>query len=312
MSKNKKVPVKDLIMPYFIVEGERKKEKISSLPGIYRLSADVLLKDLEKAAGLGIKAVLLFGKSGYKDSLGSYAYKSGGAVQKAIRAVKKEFPRITVISDVCLCGSTDHGHCSLIKEIKKGKEIVFDRERTLKALSLTALSHALSGADYVAPSAMALGQVKAIRSALDRNGLKGTKILSYSAKFASGFYGPFRDALASSPKFSDRSSYQLDIADAKKALSRIGHDIKEGADIVMVKPALPYLDIIHAAKLKFKKPLAAYNVSGEYSMIKKYARDEEEEKRLVTEVLNSIKRAGADMIISYHAAQYAEWMKNGF
>lgn len=293
---------KDIILPYFVVEGRNIKKEIKSMPGVYHFSVDNLLKDISGAKG--IKSVLLFGIPKTKDKQGSQAYRDEGIVQKAIRAIKREFKKLIVITDVCLCGYTTHGHCGIVK----GKEIVNDQ--TIKVLAEAALSHARAGADMVAPSAMMDGQVKAIRDLLDENGFQGVGILSYSAKYASSFYGPFREALDSAPQFGDRKSYQMDCRNADEALREIKQDIDEGADIVMVKPALAYLDIIYRAKQKFNVPIAAYNVSGEYSMIKKLAGgDKSREKELALEVLTSIKRAGADLIISYFGKEAIRWLE---
>lgn len=314
----------DLILPYFVTEGRNKKGIIKSMPGIYRFSVDKLIEDVKEAKSLGIKSILLFGVSKEKDEEATLAYSQEGIVHKAIRAIKKEIKDITVITDVCLCGYTSHGHCGILKRKNK---VIFDKDKTREILSRIALSHAQAGADYVAPSAMMDGQVRAIRNALDKNGFKnvnlvreipltprgfsnGVKILAYSAKYASNFYGPFREALNSRPRFADRSSYQLDFRNLDEALKEIEQDIKEGADIVMVKPALAYLDIIYRAKQKFNIPIAAYNVSGEYSLVK-YAvkRGLADEKKLVLEILTSIKRAGADLIITYHAKELIKWLK---
>lgn len=294
----KKLSVKDLILPYFVVEGEGKREKIQSMPGIFRLSLDNLIEDVDEAQKLGIGSILLFGIPATKDESGSEAYQKEGVVQKAVRALKSEFKRLTVITDVCLCAYTAQGHCAILKS---GRKVDIDLPATLRALVRIALSHAEAGADIVAPSAMMKGQVKAIRKALDSRGCKSVRIMGYSAKFFSGFYGPFREAADCAPKFGDRSSYQLGFADARKALQEIETDIKEGADIVMVKPALAYLDIIYRARQKFKVPLAAYNVSGEYSLLKG--------RELILEVLTAIKRAGADLIITYFAKEAAKWLK---
>jgi len=283
---------KDIILPYFVVEGRNVKKEIQSMPGVYHFSIDNLLKDISEAKG--IKSVLLFGIPKTKDEIGTQAYRDNGVAQEATRAIKKKFKKLIVITDVCLCGYTSHGHCGIVK----GNRI--DNDETLNLLAKIALSHARSGADFVAPSAMMDGQVRAIREALDKNGFQDIGILAYSAKYASNFYGPFREALDSAPQSGDRKSYQMDYRNADEALREIKQDIIEGADIVMVKPALAYLDIIYRAKQKFNVPIAAYNVSGEYSMIKKLAGgDKIREKELALETLTSIRRAGADLIISY-------------
>jgi len=286
----------NFIYPYFVVPGKNKKEKIKNFPGVYRFSVDYLLKDIEELRKLGLGKILLFGAPDKKDI-------TDDTVISAVRKIKNEFDNLVVMTDVCLCAYTSHGHCGIMR----GDRI--DNEKTLKALAKMAVSHAEAGADFVAPSAMAKNQVSAIRKALDARGLKKTKIMGYSAKFASNFYGPFRNAADSAPKFGDRSSYQLDFANAKNAMKEIADDIKEGADIVMVKPALSYLDIVHAAKEKFKTPIAAYNVSGEYSFVKYGAKQGLwDEKKMVFEIITAIKRAGADIIISYHAKDVAKWL----
>ena len=301
-----RISASDLVMPYFTVRGRNKKESIKSMPGIYRLSIDNLVKDIKETRGLGINSALLFGIPVKKDKYGKEAYNEGGVIQKAIKAIKKDIGDIVIITDVCLCGYTSHGHCGIIKSQNR----IIDNDKTLEVLAKIALSHAYAGADFVAPSAMMDCQVKAIREALDKNGFQDTGILAYSAKYASNFYGPFREALDSTPEFGDRKTYQMDYRNSDEALREIQEDIDEGADIVMVKPALAYLDIIYRAKEKFNIPLAAYNVSGEYSAIKKLSQgDKVKEKDLALEVLTSIKRAGADIIITYHAKEAARWLK---
>jgi porphobilinogen synthase len=300
----------DFILPYFVVEGNGVREPIKSMPGIRRLSIDNLLKDIREAEDCGIRRVLLFGIPEAKDKRGTEAYNDTGIVQKAVKAVRKEFGNLIVITDVCLCGYTSHGHCGVVKKKPETRvqkpEFEIDNDETLKILAKIAVSHAGSGADFVAPSAMMDGQVRAIREALDKNGFKDTKILAYSAKYASNFYGPFREAVGSSPGFGDRKSYQMDYRNSDEALREIKEDIVEGADIVMVKPALSYLDIIHKAKENFNTPVAAYSVSGEYAMVSSFAGGE---KELVLEILTSIKRAGADFIITYWAKDAAKWLK---
>jgi porphobilinogen synthase len=304
----------DLILPYFIVAGRNQRQRIKAFPGIFRFSCDELIKDLAGARALGIRKVILFGLPDYKDNGGTAAYAQDNPVCAAIKKIKSEFPDVAVFADVCLCAYTTHGHCGIIKtqntRHKTQSELVLDNSKTLDALTKIALLYARCGADYVAPSAMAKKQVLTIRKALDKNGYRKTKILGYSAKFASHFYGPFRSAFNSRPRFGDRRSYQLDYTDARAALKEIADDIREGADMVMVKPALSYLDVIHQAKRQFGFPLAAYNVSGEYSMVKYGVRaglwDEE---KIVPEIISSIKRAGADNIISYHAKDIARWLK---
>ena len=257
---------RDIILPYFVTSGKGVKKPVKSMPGVYHLSVDNMIKDLSNVRG--IKAILLFGISRKKDAFASTAYEKSGVVQNAIKAIKCRYKDLVVITDVCLCGYTPHGHCGIAKNNAK---FIVDNDATLEILSKIALSHAASGADFVAPSAMMDGQVKAIRMSLDSSGFKDTGILSYSAKFASAFYKPFRDALNSAPKFMGRESYQLDYRNVDQALREVEQDIAEGADITMIKPALAYLDIIHRVKEKFNIPLAAYNVSGEYNMIKMLA-----------------------------------------
>lgn len=289
----------DFIAPYFVVEGSQVKKTIKSMPGVYHLSVDQLLKDLEKLKGIG--AIILFGLPKTKDNSGSQSYRKDGIVQKAIKAVKKNFPQLITISDACLCAYTSHGHCRIIK---KGETI--DPVASLKILAKIALSQAEAGVDFIAPSAMLDGQVKVIRAVLDRAGFSDTGILAYSAKYASQFYGPFREALDSAPAFGDRKGYQMDFRNSDQALRKIEADINEGADMVMIKPALAYLDIIYRAKQKFNFPIVAYNVSGEYSMIKRSGLSQ---KDLALEVITAIKRAGADFIITYFAKDLIKWLK---
>ncbi len=300
----------DFILPYFVVEGENVKRPIGSMPGIYHLSIDNLIRDIQETPGL--RAVILFGVIEKKDDIASESYRQDGLVQKAVKEIKKNFSGLIVITDVCLCGYTSHGHCGIIgsRDSKVNCQGLIDNDATLKVLARIALSHAKAGADLVAPSAMTKGQVGVIRKTLDKHGFTDTGILAYSVKYASNFYRPFRDALNSAPEFGDRKSYQLDFRDPDEALKRIEQDISEGADIVMVKPALAYLDIVYRAKEKFKVPVAAYNVSGEYAMIKKMSNgDEELEKDLALETLTSIKRAGADFIVSYFGKEIIKWTK---
>ena len=304
--------VSHLVMPYFVYEGKNKREPIPAMPGIYRFSQDELLKDAEEAKRCGIHAIILFGIPKNKDELAKSAYQDEGVIRKAVAALKKNFgDELVVITDVCLCGYTNHGHCGVIKRsprsIAHGPQI--DNDKTLKILAKIALSHAHSGADIVAPSSMMDGQVASIRESLDKNGFTDTAIMGYSAKFASGFYGPFREAAGSAMKFGDRKGYQMDYRNSDEALQEIEADIQEGADIVMVKPALAYLDIIARAKERFNIPLAAFNVSGEYAMVKAYCGKLEMEKDLALEILTAIKRAGADIIITYWAKEAAKWLK---
>ncbi|MBF0121833.1 MAG: porphobilinogen synthase [Candidatus Omnitrophica bacterium] len=305
-----------LIMPYFVVEGKGIKNPVKSMPGVFQFSIDNLVKEVAAAKKLGIPAVIIFGIPSKKDLLATGAYAADGIVQKAIEAIKKKVKDILVITDVCLCEYTSHGHCGVVKEAAKTKTTpcslseFIDLKQTLKLLAETALSQARAGADMVAPSAMMHGQVKAIRAALDKSGLKHIPIMGYSVKYASAFYGPFRDAALSAPKFGDRSSYQLNPSDGDVSLKEVAADIKEDADIVMVKPALPYLDIIRRVKDKVKLPLAAYNVSGEYAMVKAAAKNGwVDEKKIVLEIMTAIHRAGAGIIISYHACDIARWRK---
>ncbi|NQU94699.1 MAG: porphobilinogen synthase [Candidatus Omnitrophica bacterium] len=302
-----KLKKKDIITPYFVVGGKDVKRPIRSMPGIYHFSVDNLIKDIRSARG--IEEVLLFGVSKTKNDTASAAYHEFGLIQKAIRAIKKEFKNLKVVTDVCLCAYTSHGHCRILKKGKQKAKLAVDKKATLETLAKIAVSHARAGADFVAPSAVMDGQVAVIRHALDCEGFKSTKILAYSAKYASNFYGPFREALNSSPKFGDRTSYQLDPRNTDRGLAKIEEDIKEGADLVMVKPALAYLDILYKAKKKFKTPIAAFSVSGEYTMIKKLADgDSAKEKELVLEALTSMKRAGADRIITYFGKEVIKWL----
>lgn len=275
------------------------------MPGVFRLSVDELVKEAEEVAKLGIPAVLLFGIPEHKDEFGSEAYAEDGIIQRAVRALKRAVPELVVITDVCLCEYTSHGHCGIVREIPGGFEV--DNDATLEILAKTAVSHAVAGADIVAPSDMMDGRVKAIREALDENGFAHVPIMSYAAKMASAFYGPFREAAESAPQFGDRRGYQMDFANKREALREIALDLEEGADIVMVKPALAYLDIIAAARERFDIPIAAYNVSGEYAMVKAAAKmGWLDEDRIVWEILTAIKRAGADLIITYFAKDVAK------
>lgn len=290
----------DLVMPYFVTEGTNVRNPIRSMPGMFQFSVDCLLKELDGLCADGIKAILLFGIPSKKDETGSEAYSNDGIIQKAIAEIKRHFPALIVVGDVCLCEYTSHGHCGIIKNGD------VDNDETLKFISKMALAQADAGVDIVAPSDMMDGRVRAIRQTLDESGHTNLPIMSYSAKYASAFYGPFREAAESAPKFGDRKSYQMDPANSDEAIREIALDIEEGADIVMVKPALAYLDIIRRAKDTFNIPIAAYNVSGEYSMIKAaselgYIAYE----KVTSEVLTSIKRAGADIIITYFAREVA-------
>lgn len=318
--------VKGFIMPCFVVEGKDKKEEIASMEGIYRFSINRLLKEVEEIQNLGIPAVLLFGVLGNKnsDEVDPMAYSDDGIVQKAVKKIRQKFPRIVIITDVCLCGYTSHGHCGIIKNSKskiknarlQNQNYIIDNDSSIALLGRIALSHAEAGADIVAPSAMMDGQVLTIRKTLDDKGFKNVGVMGYSAKYSSSFYGPFREAVQSSPRFGDRKTYQMDFRNLKEALREVEADIAEGADIVMVKPALAYLDVIRAVNEKFNIPVAAYSVSGEYSMVRAYCRMENSElkiqnleKNLVLEILTGIKRAGADIIINYWAKKAAEWIQ---
>lgn len=291
----------ELIYPLFVVEGEGIKEEISSMPDNYRFSIDMLMEEIKELYELGLKGVLIFGIPDHKDELGTSAYCEGNIVSKAIMAIKKEYPDMYVIADICLCEYTNHGHCGFIEDG------YVNNDKTLPLLAKTAVSYAKAGADMIAPSDMMDGRIKYIRKALDDNGFVNTVLMSYSAKYCSSFYGPFRDAADSAPKFGDRKTYQMDPANSREALKEIMADIEEGADIIMVKPALPYLDIIKSAKDNTNIPVCAYNVSGEYSMIK--AADKMgwiDGKKAAMESLVSIKRAGADIIITYFAKEFAK------
>jgi porphobilinogen synthase len=299
-----KLSVDDLIMPLFIVPGTRVTNPISSMPDIAQLSVDRAVEECKAIRDLGIPGVILFGIPDHKDALGSDAYKEDGIIQRALGTLKEQVPGLSLITDVCFCEYTDHGHCGIIK----GQDV--DNDATLEILVKESLSHARAGADMVAPSDMMDGRIGAIRQALDSEGFPHVPIMAYSAKFASGFYGPFREAAESTPQFGDRRSYQMDPPNAEEALREVEMDIAEGADIVMVKPALPYLDIIHRVKEKFGYPLAAYNVSGEYAMIKAAALNGWlDEERVMMEALTGIKRAGADIILTYFAKEAAKILK---
>ena len=299
-----RLSIKDFIYPVFAVHGKGIRKEIPSMPGCFHFSVDELAKESREIARLGIPAIIIFGLPSEKDPTGREAYAKNGIVQQAVRAVKKASPDLAIVTDVCLCEYTDHGHCGVIVNGK------VDNDKTLGLLGSIALSHAQAGADMVAPSDMMDGRVAAIRQTLDKAGKTSVPIMAYSAKYASAFFGPFREAAESAPQFGDRKSYQMDPADANQAMREIQLDIEEGADIVMVKPALPYLDIIARAKERFSVPVAAYNVSGEYSMLKAAsAKGWLNERNATLESLTAIKRAGADIIISYHAKQLAKWLK---
>ncbi len=297
--------VDDLIYPMFVVHGEDTAVEISSMPGCYQYSVDRLVIAANELASLGIPGTILFGIPDTKDPLGSEAYAEDGIIQQAVRAIKDAVPDLLVITDVCLCEYTDHGHCGIIEDGE------VQNDPTLDLLVKESISHAQAGADVIAPSDMMDGRVSAIRDALDDEGYENIPIMAYSAKYASAFYGPFREAAESAPQFGDRRSYQMDPANSEEALREVALDIEEGADIVMVKPALSYLDVIHQVKTEFQMPVAAYNVSGEYAMIKAAAQNGWiDEKRVALEALTSIKRAGADIILTYFAKSVVEWLNN--
>jgi porphobilinogen synthase len=304
MVRETRLGVENLILPLFAVHGRGVRDPVGSMPGVSRLSLDELLKEAKDAASMGIPAILLFGVPQSKDPRGSEAYAEDGIVQQAARAVKETIPDLLVITDVCLCQYTSHGHCGLVEDGR------VKNDPSVELLTRVALSHMESGADIVAPSDMMDGRVGAIREALDEAGYTETPIMAYSAKYASAFYGPFREAAESAPQFGDRRSYQMDPANAAEALREVGLDVDEGADIVMVKPALPYLDVIARVRQEFGLPVAAYSVSGEYAMIKAAARlgwlDEE---RCMLEALTAIRRAGADLIITYFARDAARLLE---
>ena len=298
------ISITDLVYPIFVIEGDNQKNEVSSMPGIYQWSLDRLEEELGRVKHSGVKAVLLFGIPAKKDPQGSEAYNPDGIVQRAIRQIKQFDPDMIVIADVCLCEYTSHGHCGLIH----GEEILNDE--TLPLLAKMAVTCAKAGADIIAPSDMMDGDVAAIRKELDDNGFIHTAIMAYSAKYASGYYSPFRDAADSAPCFGDRKTYQMDISNGKEGIREVQKDIEEGADIVMVKPALAYLDVIHAVTNYTDYPVAAYNVSGEYSMVKAAALNGWiDEKRVIMENMIAMKRAGAKIIITYHALDVAEWLK---
>ncbi|SDM87602.1 porphobilinogen synthase [Fictibacillus solisalsi] len=293
----------DLIYPIFFVEGEKVKQEVPSMPGVYHVSLDYLYEEMQELVDLNIRSVMVFGVPDHKDEVGSSAYDHNGIVQKAIKMIKERFPQLTVIADTCLCQYTDHGHCGIIRD----GEVLNDE--SLAALANTAVSQAKAGADVIAPSNMMDGFVTAIRAGLDEAGFLNVPIMSYSVKYSSAYYGPFREAAHSSPQFGDRKSYQMDHANRMEALREAESDIEEGADFLMVKPALAYLDVLRELKDRYPLPLVAYNVSGEYSMIKAAAQNGWiDEESIVMETLTGMKRAGADLIITYHAKDVSRWL----
>ncbi len=304
MVRENHIRVEDLIYPMFVMFGEKKKVAVSSMPGVYNYSLDEYLIALKEVVECGVPAILLFGIPETKDAVGTGAYHQHGIVQEAVQLTKQHYPELYVITDVCLCEYTDHGHCGIIQD---GQVL---NDPTLDLLAQTAVSHARAGADMVAPSDMMDGRVGVIRKALDQAGYTDIPIMSYSAKFASGYYGPFRDAAGSAPQFGDRRSYQMDPPNGNEAMIETALDIEEGADVIIVKPALVYGDIMYRTKQRFGLPVAAYNVSGEYAMVKAAAANGWiDEERIVLETLVSMKRAGADMIITYHALDVARWLQ---
>ena len=303
LAQETRISIDDFIYPIFVTHGRAVRNPIDPMPGMYQLSLDNLIDEIDEVVSLGIGAVLLFGLPATKDAEGTEAYEPSGIVQEAIRVIKQTAPEMLVITDVCLDEFTDHGHCGIIRNGR------VDNDATLDLLARMAICQADAGADVVAPSAMMDGQVAAIRTSLDEGGFEHMPIMAYSAKYASSFYGPFRVAADSAPQFGDRRGYQMDVANSREAMREIKMDIDEGADIVMVKPALSYLDVISQAREAFGYPMAAYNVSGEYAMVKAATENEWiDGQRITLEILTSIKRAGADMIISYHAKEAARWL----
>ncbi|MBE3585797.1 MAG: porphobilinogen synthase [Thermoanaerobacter sp.] len=296
----------DLIYPLFVTHGREMRTPVEAMPGVYNLSPDLIIEEVARVDELNIPGIIIFGIPRVKDESASEAYDDEGIVQQVVRLIKKEFPELIVITDVCLCEYTSHGHCGIVEQ----ERILNDP--TLELLARTALSHARAGADMVAPSDMMDGRVAAIRRALDEAGYQDVAIMSYAAKYASAYYGPFREAVNSAPRFGDRRSYQMDPANTREAMREIALDIEEGADIIMIKPALAYLDIVRRVRDTFNCPVAVYNVSGEYAMVKAAAmRGWIDERRVVLETLTGMKRAGADMIITYHALDVARWLREG-
>ncbi len=303
MVRETSVEVDDFVYPLFAISGSGVKQEIPGMPGCYHLSPDMLAEESREIAALGIPAVMLFGLTEHKDDMGSEAYHPKGIIPRAIKAIKRAVPDLVVVPDVCLCEYTSHGHCGVVENKR------VDNDRTLELLCKASVVYAGAGADIIAPSDMMDGRVAAIRQALDENGFSGVPIMSYAAKYASAFYGPFREAARSAPQFGDRRSYQMDPPNLREAMREIEEDLVEGADIIMVKPALAYLDVVRKARDAFDCPLAAYNVSGEYSMVKAAAASGWlDEKAVTLEILTAIKRAGADIILTYHAKDAARWL----
>ena len=310
MLSENQLAVDDLIYPLFVYHGKNLRREIPSMPGQYQLSLDKLGEAVAEVAELGIPGIILFGIPEHKDARGSAAVRDDGIVQEAIRVARRTAPELGIITDLCFCEYTDHGHCGPLTESSGRLDV--DNDATLPLLAAQAVSHARAGADVIAPSGMMDGMVQAIRKGLDAEGFVNLPILSYAAKFASGYYGPFRDAAESAPSFGDRRTYQMDPANSNEALREVALDLAEGADMIMVKPALAYMDIIRRVKDAFGVPLAAYNVSGEYAMIKAAAaKGWIDERRIVLETLTGIKRAGADVILTYHAPDVARWLRQG-
>jgi len=303
LARETRLSISGFIYPMFVCPGTNVRQEVSSMPGIYQQSVDKFLEEAREVESLGIPGIILFGLPEHKDATGTESTAANGPVQRAIEAVRKAKLNLIVMTDICLCEYTDHGHCGVIKD----GEVANDP--TIEILAEEALSHARAGADIVAPSDMMDGRVAAIRATLDAHNFENIAILSYAAKYCSGFYGPFREAAQSAPQFGDRRSYQMDPANAREALKEVAQDLEEGADMVMVKPALPYLDIIQRVRERFDVPVAAYNVSGEYAMVKAAAKNNWiDEKRVTLEILTSIHRAGASIVLTYHAKEAAKWL----
>ncbi|HDX6330052.1 MULTISPECIES: porphobilinogen synthase [Campylobacter] len=306
MVRENKLNIEDFIYPLFVVEGSGVKKEISSMPGVFQLSIDEILKECEEVVNLGIKSILLFGIPNLKDSIGSDALDENGLIARSLRAIKAKFPNLVIVTDLCFCEYTDHGHCGILDHVHE----TVDNDATLEISARQALIHARAGADMIAPSGMMDGIIETLRNALDENGYENLPIMAYSTKFASAYYGPFRDVAQSSPSFGDRKSYQMDCANRFEAINESLEDEAQGADILMVKPALAYLDIIRDIKERTLLPLCVYNVSGEYAMLKASAKAGViDYERVMIETMMSFKRAGADLIISYHAKEVAEFLK---